>query len=97
MFNVLAFPLVLGVGVDYGIYIVIAMRAGRRPAAQPRDHGEARAAQRSDDGRAASVRWASRTNPALRGLGVVCALGVAWCLFATLFFVLPAYAWRGTR
>ncbi|HEY2343656.1 MAG TPA: MMPL family transporter, partial [Chthoniobacteraceae bacterium] len=26
LFNVLAFPLVLGVGVDYGIYVVIAMR-----------------------------------------------------------------------
>jgi len=26
LFNVLAFPLVLGVGVDYGIYILLAMR-----------------------------------------------------------------------
>ena len=27
LFNVLAFPLVLGVGVDYGIYVEIAMPA----------------------------------------------------------------------
>jgi predicted RND superfamily exporter protein len=34
-------------------------------------------------------------NPSLRGLGIVCALGVAWCLFATIFFILPAYIWKG--
>ena len=36
-------------------------------------------------------------NPALQGLGIVCALGVACCLFATLFFVLPACAWRSAK
>jgi predicted RND superfamily exporter protein len=28
LFNILAFPLVLGIGVDYGIYVVGAMRVG---------------------------------------------------------------------
>jgi predicted RND superfamily exporter protein len=28
LFNILAFPLVLGIGVDYGIYVVGAMRNG---------------------------------------------------------------------
>jgi len=32
-------------------------------------------------------------NPSLSGLGVVCALGVAWCLVATMLFILPAYVW----
>jgi predicted RND superfamily exporter protein len=36
-------------------------------------------------------------NPALRGLGLVCALGVAWCLVTTLCFLLPAYAWREAK
>ena len=31
------------------------------------------------------------------GVSIVCALGVAWCLFATFFFILPAYLWRGAR
>ena len=36
-------------------------------------------------------------NPALRGLGIVCAVGIGWCLFATFFFIVPLYAWRGRR
>ena len=93
MFNVLAFPLVLGVGVDYGIYIVIAMR-------QDGDRQRNLATVVKPvllSGLTTVCGFGSlglAANPALRGLGVVCALGVAWCLFATLCFVLPAYAWR---
>ena len=96
LFNVLAFPLVLGVGVDYGIYVVIAMR----------QEGDLRRNLATVvkpvllAGLTAAAGFGSlgfAENPALRGLGIVCALGVAWCLFSTLFFVLPAYAWRGAK
>ena len=96
MFNVLAFPLVLGVGVDYGIYIVIAMR-------QSGDQRRNLATVVKPvllSGLTTACGFGSlgfAENPALRGLGIVCALGVAWCLLSTLCFVLPAYAWRGTR
>ena len=94
LFNVLSFPLVLGVGVDYGIYILLGMR-----------HQEDR--ERALSTILKPVLMAGLTavagfgslglahNPSLSGLGIVCALGVAWSLFATLFFILPAYVWRG--
>ena len=93
LFNVLAFPLVLGVGVDYGIYILLALR-------QPGDkeHGFATIIKPVVlAGLTAIAGFGSLAlahNPALRGLGIVCALGVAWSLFSTLFFILPAYLWR---
>ena len=31
-------------------------------------------------------------NPTLSGLGIACAIGLAWSLFATIFFTLPAAA-----
>ena len=96
MFNVLAFPLVLGVGVDYGIYIVIAMR-------QDGDQERNLATVVKPvllSGLCTTCGFGSlifAANPALRSLGSVCAIGVAWCAFATLCFVLPAYAWRGAK
>lgn len=96
LFNVLAFPLVLGVGVDYGIYILLALR-------QPGDREHAFATIIKPvllAGMTAIAGFASLClahNPALRGLGAVCALGVAWCLFATIFFILPAYVAREGR
>lgn len=96
LFNVLAFPLVLGVGVDYGIYILLALR-------QPGDkeHGFATIIKPVIlAGLTAIAGFGSLAlahNPALRGLGIVCALGIAWSLFSTLFFILPAYLWRKER
>ncbi len=96
LFNVLAFPLVLGVGVDYGIYVVIAMRTT----------GDLQRATSLIvkpvllSGLTAVAGFGSlglAQNPALRGLGIVCAFGVAWCLFATFLFILPLYAWRGAH
>jgi predicted RND superfamily exporter protein len=96
MFNVLAFPLVLGVGVDYGIYVVIAMRQD--------GHHERNLATVVKPVLLSGLTTvcgfgslAFAANPALRSLGSVCAIGVAWCLLATLCFVLPAYAWRGAK
>lgn len=96
MFNVLAFPLVLGVGVDYGIYIVIAMRQD----GQQESNLATVVKPVLLSGLCTTFGFASlgfAANPALRSLGSVCSIGVAWCLFATLCFVLPAYAWRGAK
>jgi len=96
MFNVLAFPLVLGVGVDYGIYVAVAVR-------QEGDRRRNLATVVKPvllSGLTTTCGFGSlglADNPALKGLGVVCALGVAWCLLATLCFVLPAYVWRESR
>ncbi|SRR5579862_76816 len=94
LFNVLAFPLVLGVGVDYGIYILLGMR--RQEA---REHALATILKPVlMAGLTAVAGFGSlglAHNPSLSGLGIVCALGVAWSLFATLFFILPAYVLRG--
>jgi predicted exporter len=90
LFNVLAFPLVLGVGVDYGIYILLAMR-------QPGDKEYAFATIIKPvilAGLTAVAGFGSLAiahNPALRGLGIVCAIGISCCLLSTIFFILPAY------
>jgi len=94
LFNVLSFPLVLGVGVDYGIYILLGMR-------HQQDRERALATILKPvlmAGLTAVAGFGSlgfAQNPSLKGLGIVCALGVAWSLFATLFFILPAYVSRG--
>ena len=96
LFNILAFPLVLGIGVDYGIYIVGAMRAGTDLRLSL--GGVVKPVLLS--GLTTTAGFASLAlakNPALQGLGIVCALGVAWCLFATFFFILPASIWRSSR
>jgi predicted RND superfamily exporter protein len=96
LFNVLAFPLVLGVGVDYGIYVVLAVR-------QMAHEKSALATILKPillSGLTTIAGFGSlglANNPSLSGLGLVCALGVACCLFSTLFFILPAYLWRGYR
>jgi hypothetical protein len=92
LFNVLAFPLVLGVGVDYGIYVAIAVRAPdwRRELASIM-----KPVMLSGLTTAAGFgSLVTSQNPSLRGLGVVCAFGVGWCLFATFCFILPACIWR---
>jgi predicted RND superfamily exporter protein len=96
LFNVLAFPLVLGIGVDYGIYIVVAMGAsGRLERSTANVVKPVLLSGLTTIAGFASLGLAH--NPALQGLGIVCALGVTWCLFSTLCFVLPAYAWRGPK
>ncbi len=95
LFNVLAFPLVLGVGVDYGIYLVVAMRA-----ADPQREITTIFKPVLLSGLTTVVGFgslATAENPALRGLGTLCALGVGWCLVATFFFVLPVVVWRDRR
>ncbi len=88
LFNILAFPLVLGVGVDYGIYIALATRS-----AHAKDELATLMKPLLLSGLTTCVGFASlgwAENPALRGLGLLCGIGVGWCLFATFVFVLPA-------
>lgn len=96
LFNVLAFPLVLGVGVDYGIYVILAVRQRgndrRVPASIVKPVLLSGLTTIAGFG---SLGWAH--HPALSSLGLVCALGVACCLFSSLCFVLPAYLWKGYR
>jgi predicted RND superfamily exporter protein len=91
LLNVLAFRLVLAIGVDYGIYILLVWQKAREL-----EHDVA--------GVVKPVLLAGLTavsgfgslglakNPSLSGLGVACAIGIFWSLVATLFFTLPAAA-----
>jgi predicted RND superfamily exporter protein len=90
LFNILAFPLVLGVGVDYAIYIALALR-GQDPARETATVMKpVLLSGLTTVVGFGSLAWAQ--NPALRGLGLLCAIGVGWCLLATFIFVLPACA-----
>ena len=102
LLNVLSFRLVLAIGVDYGIYVVLAWQRTRDI-----EHDVA--------GVLKSVFLAGLTavsgfgslvlarNPALTGLGSACAIGIFWSLLATIFFTLPAMAaakprpWHGNK
>ena len=91
LLNVLAFRLVLAIGVDYGIYIILIWQK-----AHDLEHDVA--------GVVKPVLLAGLTavsgfgslglarNPSLSGLGIACAIGIFWSLVATLFFTLPAAA-----
>jgi predicted RND superfamily exporter protein len=91
LLNVLAFRLVLAIGVDYGIYVLLVWQK-----AQQLEHDVA--------GVVKPVLLAGLTavsgfgslglakNPSLSGLGIACAIGIFWSLVATIFFTLPAAA-----
>lgn len=96
LLNVLAFRLVLAIGVDYGIYVLLVWQRSRNPA-------------RDLAGVLKPVALAGVTaiagfgslglahNPTLSGLGIACALGLVWSLLATIFFTLPAAILAGGR
>ncbi len=96
LLNTLAFPLVLAIGVDYGIqFLVVSRREG--------DLQENLAnvlKPLSICGLATFSGFAvliPTKNPALSGLGMVCAIGVIWCLLTTFFYMVPAYAFLERR
>jgi predicted RND superfamily exporter protein len=91
LLNVLAFRLVLAIGVDYGIYVLLVWQKARQL-----EHDVAGVVKPvllagltavSGFGSLAIAR-----NPSLSGLGITCALGIFWTLVATIFFTLPAAA-----
>ena len=91
LLNTLAFPLVLAIGVDYGIqFLVVSRREG-----DLKENLANVLKPLSICGLATSAGFAvliPAQNPALSGLGIVCALGVLLCLLTTFFFMVPAFA-----
>jgi hypothetical protein len=91
LLNVLAFRLVLAIGVDYGIYVLLVWQKARDI-----EHDVAGVLKPvALAGLTAIAGFGSlglANNPTLSGLGVACAIGLAWSLFATIFFTLPAAA-----
>ncbi|MBV9273289.1 MAG: MMPL family transporter [Verrucomicrobia bacterium] len=91
LLNTLAFPLVLAIGVDYGIqFLVVSRREG-----DLRENLANVLKPLSVCGLATFAGFAvliPAQNPALSGLGMVCALGVLSCLLTTFFFMVPAFA-----
>ncbi|HEX4638621.1 MAG TPA: MMPL family transporter [Chthoniobacterales bacterium] len=91
LLNVLAFRLVLAIGVDYGIYVVLIWEKTREL-----EHDVAGVikpvilAGLTAVCGFGSLGWAR--NPSLSGLGIACAIGIFWSLVATIFFELPAIA-----
>jgi predicted RND superfamily exporter protein len=91
LLNVLAFRLVLAIGVDYGIYVLLVWQKAREV-----EHDVAGVLKPvALAGLTAIAGFGSlglANNPTLSGLGIACAIGLAWSLFATIFFTLPAAA-----
>ncbi len=91
LLNVLAFRLVLAVGVDYGIYVMLVWQTAR-----DLHHDVAGVIKPVIlAGLTAVAGFASlglANNPTLAGLGIACAIGIFWSLAATIFFALPAAA-----
>ena len=91
LLNVLAFRLVLAIGVDYGIYVLLVWQKAKEV-----EHDVAGVLKPvALAGLTAIAGFGSlgfANNPTLSGLGVACAIGLAWSLFATIFFTLPAAA-----
>ena len=89
LLNVLAFRLVLAIGVDYGIYVLLVWQRStdiaRDLAGVIKPVVLAGLTAIAGFG---SLGWAH--NPTLSGLGIACALGLFWSLGATIFFTLPA-------
>ncbi len=91
LLNVLAFPLMLAVGVDYGTHIILAVR--EKGDALQNLAGVLKPIALS--GLTTSTGFGSlilAQNPALSGLGTICSIGVFWCLVASLVIVAPGAA-----
>ncbi|MGB7840104.1 MAG: MMPL family transporter, partial [Terrimicrobiaceae bacterium] len=91
LLNVLAFPLMLGVGVDYGTHIILA---AREPG-DPLENISGVLKPIALSGLTTATGFGSLVlaqNAALSGLGTICAIGVAWCLLASLLIVTPGTA-----
>src|ERR1700733_8842303 len=96
LLNTLAFPLVLAIGVDYGIqFLVVSRREG-----DLRENLANVLKPLSICGLTTLSGFAvliPAQNPVLSGLGTVCALGVFWCLLTTFFYMVPAFAYLQRR
>lgn len=91
LLNVLAFRLVIAIGVDYGIYVLFAWQRAHQI-----EHDVAGVMKPVVlAGLTAVAGFGSLVlakNPSLAGLGAACAIGIFWNVMATIFFTLPAAA-----
>ncbi|MDQ6809983.1 MAG: MMPL family transporter, partial [Verrucomicrobiota bacterium] len=91
LLNVLAFRLVLAIGVDYGIYVLLVWQK-----TQKLDHDVAGVVKPVILAALTAIcgfgSLGAANNPTLAGLGYACAIGLFWSLAATIFFTLPAAA-----
>jgi uncharacterized protein len=88
LLNVLAFPLVLGVGVDYGTHLILAAQEGDDIVSNLSDVLKPIVLS----GLTTATGFGSlmlAQNVALSGLGTICAIGVAWCLLASVIVITP--------
>ncbi len=86
--NILAFPLILGVSVDYGAFLILSfLRKGNfRENVVSVMKPILISALSSVIGFGCLL---TAENPSLRGLGIVCSLGTLWALVTTFLMVLP--------
>lgn len=96
LLNVLAFPLILAVGVDYGVHLLLAIREpGRIDDTLPAVMKPVLISALTTITGFGALMLAR--NPALNGLGFVCATGVAWCLVTSFLVIVPVVFLRGLR
>jgi predicted RND superfamily exporter protein len=95
MANLVAFPLLIGIDVDYGIFLVSAAR-WREVKTMPREQLVRQLAPAASAvllcAAATTIGFGSlafTSIPAVRSLGIAVAVGVMTCLAATLLIVLP--------
>ena len=90
--NVIAFPLIIGIGIDYSIHLIFALRRqGSASASVARGVGIAI----TFCGLSSFIGFGSLNfaqNEVLRSLGFVCSIGVMVTLFLTLLVIPPV--WR---
>ena len=96
LLNVLAFPLMLGVGVDYGTHIILAAKEQGDALRNISDVLKpiALSGLTTATGFGALIL---AQNAALSGLGTICAIGVSWCLLASLLIVTPGTVILGRK
>ena len=105
MINLVAFPLLIGIDVDYGIFLVSAAKRG---ASGLRGLSDEQAIDRLAPASSAVILCAATTFigfgtlvftsvPAVRSLGAAVAVGVATCAAATFLLVVPALIWISRR
>ncbi len=86
LLSVLAFPLLLAVGVDYGVHLTLAAREGGLAALRVVMKPLLISGLTTIAGFGA---LGLASNPALSGFGFVCATGVGWNLFAAACLLAP--------
>jgi predicted RND superfamily exporter protein len=103
MINLVAFPLLIGIDVDYGIFIVSAARRGGLRGLSDEQIVEKLAPASSAVILCAATTFIGFSTliftsvPAVRSLGAAVAVGVATCAAATFLLVAPALVWLTRR